>query len=155
MSKAKLFIILITLILVMVFSMALICGQCQGGGSEEGKIDIDRDASPDPPEIERIGGDGENEQEPRQKVPTIYLEVVMGPAYAPENDVCFYRVKAVATGDPQPTIEWSKDDSFGAWGNDIAQVNLERGQSYTLTAKAVNSEGTAQDSITLLWECEN
>ena len=58
---------------------------------------------------------------------------------------CSYRQTA-------PTVIFSKDDSSGAFGKDIAQVNLTKAApSYTLTATAKNSAGKASDSITLNW----
>ncbi len=44
---------------------------------------------------------------------------------------------------------------MGAFGSKKAQVNLHStDETYTLTATATNSEGTATDSITLNWGCE-
>ena len=153
MSKIKLFFILPALVLILVFSVAVVCGQCGSQVSDEDKIDVDREAHTSP-ETEETGQAEEENEENRQGVPTIYLEIIMGPEYAAAGDVCFYRVKAAVSGDPEPAIEWSRDDSNGAWGKDIAQVNLKRGQTYTLTAKATNSVGAAEDSITLEWQCE-
>lgn len=88
--------------------------------------------------------------------PTISLEIYMGPTYSSADNVCFYRVKANTTGNPTPTIEFNKDDSLGAWGNDKAQVNLNSpSDTFELEATATNSQGTAIDSITLSWGCNN
>ena len=57
------------------------------------------------------------------------------------------------TGSPAPTVKFSKDDSSGAWGSKKVQVNIHRGQSYTLTATAKNSAGEANTSINLTWGC--
>ena len=84
--------------------------------------------------------------------PTIKLSISEGPSYSAGGDVCYYRVKAAVTGKPAPTVIFSKDDSSGAFGKDIAQVNLTKAApSYTLTATAKNSSGKASDSITLNW----
>jgi len=88
--------------------------------------------------------------------PTIKLEIVEGPAYSQAGDnVCYYRIKARVTGSPSPAISFNKDDSNGAWGKNIAQVNLYKsGESFTLEATATNSQGTAKDSITLSYTCQ-
>ncbi len=88
--------------------------------------------------------------------PTISLEIYMGPTYSSPDNVCYYRVKANVTGNPTPTIEFNKDDSLGAWGNDRAQVNLSSpSDTFELEATATNSQGSATDSITLSWGCNN
>ena len=87
-------------------------------------------------------------------VPTINLEIFEGPTYSAGDDVCYYRVKAIVTGDPAPTVSFSKDDSGGVWGPLKTQINLKRNTpSYTLTVKATNSAGQAMNSITLSWGC--
>ncbi len=86
--------------------------------------------------------------------PTINLKIVAGPTYSEADGVCYYRVKAVVTGDPYPGITFSKDSSGGAWGSKTVQINLRDGGSYTLSATAINSEGSATDSIHLSWGCE-
>lgn len=92
------------------------------------------------------------EEEEEGVAPTIALEIYEGPT--PADGICFYRIKAIVTGSPSPTVEWSKDDSGGAWGTRKAQVNLHSpGETYTLTATATNSEGTDTASITLSWGC--
>ncbi len=112
MGNNKLFIILSTLVFILVLSTALVCGQCGEQISDEDKIDVDRDVAPVAPDSETIVQQPEEDgQENQQRAPTIYLEIIMGPTYAAANDVCFYRVRASVSGDPEPTIEWSKDDS--------------------------------------------
>jgi len=157
MSKTKLFFILSALILILVFSVAVVCGQCGSQVREEDKIDVGEEEQPAAAESQEDVEEQPPEEDGQQaqKVePTINLEVIMGPTYSATDDVCFYRVKAVVSGDPEPKIEWSRDDSNGAWGKNIVQVNLKRGQTHTLVAKATNSKGTAEDSITLRWECD-
>lgn len=86
--------------------------------------------------------------------PTISLTIQQGPVYSAADNVCYYRVKANVTGTPTPTIAWSRDDSEGAWGRDVAQVNLHSPtETYTLTATATNSAGSDNASITLSWGC--
>lgn len=88
--------------------------------------------------------------------PTVRLEIVEGPTFSQAGDnVCYYRVKAHITGNPYPAISFNKDDSKGAWGKNIAQVNLYKsGESFTLEATVTNSQGTASDSIILSHTCE-
>jgi Uncharacterized protein conserved in bacteria len=85
------------------------------------------------------------------KAPELSLQVMSGPEYAQENQVCFYRVKANVNGEPFPQMKFNKDDSNGAWGLNVAQVNLTQGQSFTLTCNAVNSQGSATAEISLGW----
>jgi len=99
---------------------------------------------------EAAGESAEEELSP----PTIDLEIYYGPDFSPYDAVCYYRIEAEVTGNPTPEVEFSKDDSFGAWGERKCQVNLEStSETYTLTATATNSEGTATDSIIISWEC--
>jgi hypothetical protein len=89
-----------------------------------------------------------------KEVPTIELEIYEGPTYLEEKDVCYYRVKALVTGNPSPNIEFIRDDSNGALGYEKAQVNLTRDDpKYKLIATTTNSEGKATDSIKLKWDC--
>jgi len=86
--------------------------------------------------------------------PTINLEIFEGPTYSAGDDICYYRVKATVTGEPAPTVSFSKDDSGGVWGSLKTQINLTRNTpNYTLTAMATNSAGQAMNSITLTWGC--
>jgi hypothetical protein len=85
------------------------------------------------------------------KTPEISLQVISGPEYAQENQVCFYRVQANVIGEPFPQIKFNKDDSNSAWGLNIAQVNLTQDQSFTLVCEAANSQGSASSEISLNW----
>jgi len=86
--------------------------------------------------------------------PTIKLQIYEGPTYSQADDVCYYRIEAIVTGSPTPTITFSKDDSNGAFGSKKVQVNLTKSNpSYTLTAKAKNTAGEATASINLDWGC--
>jgi hypothetical protein len=83
-------------------------------------------------------------------MPTIKLEIFEGPVYSEGEDICYYRVKAIVSGNPAPVVSFSKDDSAGAWGPLKTQINLTSNMpSYTLTAMARNSTGQALGSITL------
>ncbi len=96
---------------------------------------------------------GEKEQaEPSGEPPTISLDIIEGPSYAQDGNICYYRVKAALSGNPLQEIIFSKDDSNGSWGENIAQINLTEGDSYTLEVKAVNEFGQATESLLLEWE---
>ena len=112
-------------------------------GSEDQNIE---DTSTDEEESEETIEDTE-------EAPTINLKIIAGPTYSEADGVCYYRVKAYVTGDPYPGITFSKDSSGGAWGASTVQINLKDGGSYTLSATATNSEGSATDSIYLAWGC--
>lgn len=86
--------------------------------------------------------------------PTINLRIFEGPLYSESDDICYYRIEAIVTGDPEITVLFSKDDSLGNLGPLKAQVNLTRSApSYVLTAIAKNSAGEGADSITIYWGC--
>ena len=97
----------------------------------------------------------EDKDEKKSKTPpTIKLEIYEGPLYSRAGDVCYYRVKANVTGNPAPSISFSKDDSLGSLGPGKAQVNIPRDKKYyILTAVAENTEGKASDTMTLVWNC--
>ena len=85
------------------------------------------------------------------EAPTMKLSIIEGPVSAENGSICYYRVKATVKGNPVPEIIWSKDDSSGAFGNTIAQVNLKDGESYILNASAENVAGKVSKSLELKW----
>ena len=108
----------------------------------QGKEDVDTDISPD----------SESTQDPANTLPALSLEIVEGPVVLEDNSLCYYRIKANVKGSPLPTILFSKDDSNGAWGSNIVQVNLVPDETYELTVKASNSSGQANASAILNWQ---
>ena len=84
-------------------------------------------------------------------LPTLKIIVYEGPVMVQDGDMCYYRVEARVTGDPYPTIKFSKDDSNGVWGKNKAQVNLKSGESYDLKVTAFNSVGAVTKHIILTW----
>lgn len=111
------------------------------------------------PDIEPITEE-EQEEEPAEgalSAPTVRLEIIEGPSFSQLGDnTCYYRVKAYITGNPSPTISFNKDDSMGSLGGGISQVNLHnKGESFTLEVTSTNSQGTASDSITLTYACQD
>jgi len=113
---------------------------------------IEEESSPPEEEAEETP---EEEREKRpMTTPTIELEIYEGPTYIEADGVCYYRITAMATGDPVPNVEFSKDDSGGAWGPYKCQINLNSpGDAYTLTATATNPAGEDTASIRLTWGC--
>jgi hypothetical protein len=94
----------------------------------------------------------EEEEEEEKTAPTIKLEIYQNATL--EDSVCYWRVRAVVTGDPTPEIDWNRDDSLGSFGDTIAQVNLnDSSETFTLAATATNSEGAVTVSIPLSWGC--
>lgn len=105
-------------------------------------------------ETEEAEGEEEETDKKVSTTPTISLEIIEGPTLVADS-ICYYRVKAIVTGNPYPSISFNKDDSLGSWGKNISQVNLNKeGESFTLEATATNSQGTASAQITLTDTCE-
>jgi len=182
MKKNKLHIFITILIIISLFSFAAVCNQC-ATATEEEKTDVGEEEvteeettgeeesiedkeeateeETDTTEEDTEEGEEEAEEEAEEEVtdeeneaPAISLEIYEGPLYSSADDVCYWRVKAIITGKPSPTVEFNRDDSGGAWGSKKAQVNLgDPSETFTLTANATNSEGGAKDSIVLTWKC--
>ncbi len=93
----------------------------------------------------------EPEEEEKIEAPILELQIIEGPTFAQGEQIVYYRVNAKISGNPRPALTFSTDDSLGAWGNEIAQVNLSHGQSYTLTTVAENEAGKAVGTVTLEW----
>jgi hypothetical protein len=81
---------------------------------------------------------------------TIKLVISEGPVYTSDSD-CYYIVKAEVTGDPEPTVKFSADESGGSFGALKAMITLNKDTDpeYTLSATATNSEGKDSAEITL------
>jgi len=89
------------------------------------------------------------------EAPTIELEIYDGPDYSESDDMCYYRVEATVEGIPDPEVTFDEDDNVDPLGSGRVEVGVEAGDSYTLTATAVNSQGTASVSIDLEGECDD
>ena len=85
--------------------------------------------------------------------PTLELEIYDGPDYSESDGMCYYRVEAISTGTPAPQVEFAQDDNVEAIGTGRVEVGVEVGDTYTLTATATNSAGTATVSIVLDGNC--
>ena len=86
--------------------------------------------------------------------PDLSIFIYEGPTYSAADDICFYRIASELHGNPYPELTWSKDDSNHTLGWDKSQVNLHRGESYTLIATATSSEGTVTRELPLSWGCD-
>jgi len=169
MKKKKLYIFIAIMTSIFLFATAAICNQCGKPAEEKVGIEEEEGATVEEKEeeqeeeeaaIEETEGEGEEEEEEAEEeeeekvAPTIELEIYEGPIYSEADGVCYYRIKATVSGDPTPAVEFSKDDSSGAFGSKKAQVNInDPSETYTLEATATNTEGTDSDSITLSWGC--
>ena len=178
MRKNKLYLILAIITSLTLFTTAAICNQCTAASAEEEESTIGEEVAAEetaeeedsetlksdeeePAEEESEAeepAEEESEEEETENIeteaPTINLEIYEGPTYISSDNVCYYRIKAIVTGKPVPTVEFSKDDSGGAWGSKKVQINLnDPSDTYNLTATATNSEGTDTDSINLSWGC--
>lgn len=166
MKKNKLYLLISIITLVCFFVTAAICNQCAADTVEEVEnteeeaeaateeaVEETENEIPESEEEEEAEEET-TEQEEQGEAPTITLEIYEGPIYSSADDVCYYRIKAIVTGNPTPVVEFSKDDSGGSWGSKKVQINLgDPAETYTLTATATNSEDTATDSIALSWDC--
>ncbi|MES0342096.1 MAG: hypothetical protein ABUK08_07265, partial [Candidatus Humimicrobiaceae bacterium] len=126
-------------------------------GGIEDNIEISGQEEPEEEPVEEIVEEeesAEEEDENNKSLPTISIRIYEGPLYSKSDDICYYRIIADVSGEPFPEVIFSKDDSLGSLGPDKVQINIHRDStSYTLSATAKNSEGTASDSITLMWNC--
>jgi len=166
MKRNKFYIFLIILTVIALFSFAAVCNQCTADTGD--KIDVDENDADDDDDAASNNNDDDadddsgsdddaddDDDDADKEAPTITLEVYEGPLYSADDDVCYWRVKAIVDGNPNPTVSWSKDNSDGSFGNKKAQVNLDRGESYTLKATATNSEGSVEETILLEWGCDD
>ena len=126
-------------------------------GNIEDDTEISIQEEPEEEPVEEIVEEeesAEEEDENNESLPTISIRIYEGPLYSKADDICYYRIIADVSGEPFPEVIFSKDDSLGSLGPDKVQINIHRDStSYTLSATAKNSEGTASDSITLMWNC--
>ncbi len=159
MKRNKLYVILSFLACILLFSISALCNQC-GAADNKDKIDVEEDLTDEELADANIGDEeegieeGEDEEEGEEE-PTVELKVYEGPLFSEANDVCYYRIEAKVKGNPEPTIEFSKDDSNGAWGPTKTQVNLNYPDDiYTLVVTATNSVGTVSESIVIEWGCD-
>jgi len=87
------------------------------------------------------------------EAPEVELEIYDGPDFSESEKMCYYRIEALVTGEPEPEVKFSSDDNVRNIGSDKVEVGVEVGDSYNLKVTANNSEGTATTSIVLSGEC--
>ena len=85
---------------------------------------------------------------------SIAIFIYEGPLYSEEDNLCYYRIASEVYGNPYPKLTWSKDDSNGNFGKDKAQVNLQRGETYALSATATNLVNSITVTTDLSWGCD-
>jgi len=86
--------------------------------------------------------------------PTLKLGIYDGPDYSESDDICYYRLETIATGLPSPEVTFGDADNVNPLGSGRVEVGVEVGDSYTLTAIATNTQGTASVSIILKGDCK-
>jgi hypothetical protein len=129
--------------------------------NDEGGSNTENGSEEEPEENPEEPADQQPVEEPAEQppikqgtAPTVTLQIYEGPLYSEVDDICYYRVLAVVTGDPSPAIIFNKDDSLGSLGHGRAQINISReNPSFTLNATVQNSMGSSSASITLSWNC--
>ncbi len=154
MKKNKIYMSIALLITVLIFGVAAICNQCgaittatTATTSTATSTSVSNETTSAANTSETTAAEttsgttavettsGTTAAETTEKVaPTIKLEIYEGPTYNATDDICYYRVKATVTGNPAPTVSFSKDDSGGAWGSKKVQINIHRLLPYVLTA---------------------
>jgi hypothetical protein len=85
--------------------------------------------------------------EEKLEAPTIKL-ILKGPFESGGSQNSFI-VEAVVTGNPEPTVTFSRDDSGGGMGKYKALINLAPDSWMTFIATAKNSAGEARDQINI------
>ena len=152
MKKNKLFIFISIITAILISGLAATCNFC-GTPITVGEEETEEQKTAQQASSQTHQTAQQVQGEPA--APTIELNISEGPSYSEADDVCFWRIEATVTGNPAPKITWSKDDSGGTLGDNIAQVNLTRDDPrYTLVGTAKNSVDTATDDIVLTWGCD-
>jgi len=134
---------------------------CEEEVASEEELEDEEETTEDEEEATEDEEEVEEEQDNQGEVlegdpfpPELSIFIYEGPIYSAADDVCYYRIASELYGNPYPELTWSKDDSGSAFGYDKVQINLKRGETYTLTATATNTEGTITRTIDLEWGCD-
>ena len=108
---------------IFLFSFSALRNQFGATGVRD-KIDVEEDDPDDIEEPEESITEEDNVEEDIIEKISIELEIYEGPLFSEATNICYYRIEAIVTGDPEPVIEFNKDDSNGAWGPKKVQVNI-------------------------------
>lgn len=85
-----------------------------------------------------------------KSAPSIKLQLADKPMYSVQDDLYLFLVEAIVSGNPEPDVLFSRDDSHGSMGPNQIAVYLMEGEKYTLLATAENQVGKGSDSLELL-----
>ena len=161
MKNNKLYLIFSILIIIFIFGAAATCNQCgilsapviittaETEITASGENNITETES-DTTHAQEKTEQGTANEGGADKKPIVSIERIYGPAQ--EGDLCVQRYKANITGSPKPDIKWNHDDSKGAFGRDVAQVNLKSGEEFDLKATVTNTAGSDTEAIHVKYE---
>lgn len=167
--KNKLFPLISILVLVILFGIAATCNMCGLNLSTENSTSITEETETDKNLVETSDAEEttkittaaditkeetkeatkSNSTDSQAVAPTIELKVHVGPLYSQSDQLCHYTIEAIITGEPSPTVEFSRDDSNGGEGKYKVEIGVKINESYNLTAKAKNSVGEATATLDL------
>jgi len=126
---------------------------------EEDPVPEEDEEEPVPDEEEEPVPEDEEEPVPEEEetaiIPTVSISVYEGPDYSPADDVCYYRIEAIISGTPAPSLSWNHTDaSMGSFGPNKIQINLnDPSEIVNLTATVTNSAGSGSDDLVISWGC--
>lgn len=91
---------------------------------------------------------------PPQQEPAITLELLESPVLDLETDLYRFTVTAITSGNPEPEVQFSRNDGIGDVDPNQTLILLGSEESYLLNAVAVNEHGSAQASLELSAEMD-
>jgi hypothetical protein len=80
------------------------------------------------------------------EAPAVELEIYDGPEFSESDNMCYYRVEAKASGDPEPEIEFSSDDNVNNIGSGRVEVGVEVGDFMLLQGKGSSYRNSKTNS---------
>ncbi len=90
-------------------------------------------------------------QNPLRTLPKLNIQIIEGPVILEDASLAYYRLSAKVSAYPGASLSFSKDDSFGAWGPNIVQINLLPEETYDLKVVSSNEIGTTSAVVRLDW----
>ncbi len=91
---------------------------------------------------------------PTRQEPAITLELLESPVLDLETDLYRFTVTAITIGNPEPEVQFSRNDGLGEVETNQTLILLGAGESYLLTAVALNEHGSTQASLELFAEMD-